>query len=56
LYADFCSDWVRSFRFGGGQAVDQRDWSAELFPGPSVSSFGEDALGELYIMTLGGDL
>jgi glucose/arabinose dehydrogenase len=56
LYSDFCSGWVRSFRFEDGQAVEERDWSSELVPGNSISSFGEDALGELYIMTLGGNL
>jgi hypothetical protein len=56
LYADFCSGWIRSFRYVGGEAVDQRDWSSELMPGTSVSSFGEDALGELYVMTLEGDV
>lgn len=56
FYADFCATWVRSFRYDGGQAVDQRDWSNALMPGSGISSFGEDSEGELYIMTLGGNL
>lgn len=56
LYSDFCSAWVRSFRYLGGQATDLRDRSAELRPDGSVSSFGEDARGELYITTLEGNL
>ena len=56
LYADFCAGWVKSFRFEGGQAVDLRDWSGDLSPGVQVASFGQDAQGKLYIMTLGGSL
>lgn len=56
LYADYCSGWIRSFRYAGGEAVDNRDWSNVLEPGTSISSFGEDALGELYVLTLSGDV
>jgi glucose/arabinose dehydrogenase len=56
LYADFCAGFVRSFRYVGGAATDPRDWSQRLSPGGNVSSFGEDARGELYVMTLGGAL
>jgi glucose/arabinose dehydrogenase len=54
LYADYCAGWVRSLTFAGGQATDLMDWSADLAPGGSVTSFGEDAAGELYILTQGG--
>ena len=53
FYADFCAGWVRSFRLSGGEATDERDWP-ELSSFGQVSSFGEDANGELYILT-GGD-
>jgi glucose/arabinose dehydrogenase len=53
FYSDYCGGWVRSFRFSGGQATDQRDWPA-LRPGGSVTSFGQDATGELYILTAEG--
>ena len=60
LYADFCAGFVRSFRYVGSAATDARDWSQRLSPagggGGSVSSFGEDARGEVYVMTLGGAL
>lgn len=56
LYSDFCSGWVKSFRFSGGAATDQQDRSVHLSPGGQVSSFAEDGRGELYIMTLGGTL
>jgi glucose/arabinose dehydrogenase len=51
LYADYCAGFVRSFRFAGGAATDQRDWTTSLSPGTLIRSFGEDARGELYIMT-----
>jgi glucose/arabinose dehydrogenase len=53
FYADYCNGWVRSFRYQGGQATAQLD-RTELRPGGSITSFGEDARGELYILTQGG--
>ena len=53
FYSDFCSGFVRSFRRAGGAAVEEMSWP-ELEPGGSVTSFGEDADGELYILTRGG--
>ena len=53
FYSDYCSGWVRSFRLQGTAAADQRDWPA-LRPGGQVTSFGEDAQGELYIMIQSG--
>ena len=55
LYADYCSGWVRSFRYAGGQAVDQQD-QPTLSPGQLITSFGEDATGELYVLTHGGTI
>ncbi len=54
FYSDFCSGFVRSFRFAGGAATDPREWPELAPPGGSVSSFGEDAAGELYLMTSEG--
>ena len=53
FYADYCQGWVRSFRFVDGRATDQRDWRA-LRPGGNITSFGEDAAGELYVLTSQG--
>ena len=50
FYADYCQGWVRSFRLQSGVASEQTDWE-ELRPGGSITSFGEDARGELYILT-----
>jgi glucose/arabinose dehydrogenase len=53
FYADFCSGWVRSFRYENGSAAEARSWPS-LAPGGSVPSFGEDASGELYVMSADG--
>jgi glucose/arabinose dehydrogenase len=53
FYSDFCGGWIRSFRYQNGMATDQREWP-ELDLGESVTSFGEDALGELYVTTSAG--
>jgi hypothetical protein len=52
VYSDYCSGWIRSFRYSHGVAVDQKTWKVpELGP---VLSFGEDGAGELYVLTAGG--
>lgn len=50
FYADYCVGWVRSFRVDGGVAVDRAAWPT-LEPGGPITSFGEDAAGELYVLT-----
>jgi glucose/arabinose dehydrogenase len=50
FYADFCQGWVRSFRYDNGAAIEGTDWPT-LRPGGSVLSFGEDAAGELYVLS-----
>jgi glucose/arabinose dehydrogenase len=52
FYGDFCSGIVWSLRIDGGRAVDNR---RETRIG-SLSSFGEAANGELYAVSLDGDL
>ncbi len=56
FYADFCAGFVRSFRYQNGQPVEQTEWPLLSPPGGSVTSFGEDTEGELYVMTQGGGL
>lgn len=55
FYGDFCTGFVRSFRLAGASAIELTDWP-ELRPGANISSFGEDAAGELYLMTSSGQL
>ena len=51
LYADYCAGWVRSFVYTG-TATDKREW--DLGSVGSVTSFGEDAAGELYLTSGNG--
>lgn len=53
LFADYCAGWVHSFRANGSGVTELIDWTT-LAPGGNISSFGEDAKGELYILTAGG--
>jgi len=53
FYADLCAGWVRSFSYAGGAVTGQTSWNLDLSPG-SPLSFGEDARGELYLLTGGG--
>ncbi len=52
FYSDFCRGWIRSFRHQGGQALDPREW--EVGDVDNVLSFGEDAAGELYVLSTNG--
>jgi glucose/arabinose dehydrogenase len=54
FYADFCNGFVRSFQYQNGQATNQLEWP--LLSRSGITSFGEDAQGELYFMTQGGSL
>ena len=54
FFADYCSSQIWSFRYNAGDTSEFRDRTAELDPGGglsigSISSFGEDAPGEIYI-------
>jgi glucose/arabinose dehydrogenase len=53
FYADFCGGWVKSFRISAGLPTEEID-RPELRPGGFVTSFGEDAAGELYLLTTQG--
>jgi glucose/arabinose dehydrogenase len=52
FYGDFCGQWVHSFRFNG-TASEETDWPALRTASP-LTSFGEDAAGELYVIESGG--
>jgi glucose/arabinose dehydrogenase len=55
FYSDFCTSFIRSFRYVNGQVTQHFDW-ASLNPGENITSFGEDNQGELYVMTSQGGL
>lgn len=54
FYADFCRGWVRSFRLSNGEAVETREWPFGDIG--NVLSFGEDAVGELYVLSGNGNV
>jgi glucose/arabinose dehydrogenase len=49
FYSDYCSKFLRSFRYSNGVAVDRIDWGVTA-PG-NVASFGVDFAGELYLLS-----
>jgi glucose/arabinose dehydrogenase len=53
FYGDYCSGFVWSFRIRGGTARAHR---REPFTVESLSSFGEDAAGEVYLASLEGTI
>ncbi len=53
FYGDFCSGTIWSLRAAGGAATDVR---REAFTVPALSSFGQDAQGELYLVSLNGQV
>lgn len=52
FFADLCSGFVRSFRLEGGEAVDVVEH--DLGGLGSITSFGTDGRGELYVLEGGG--
>ena len=53
IYGDYCSGTIWSFKIVGGKATDQQ---REPFEISSVSSFGQDNVGELYGVSHGGTI
>ena len=49
FYGDYCTGFVRSFRYADGIVVDHIDWSRQLGDVGNITSFGMDGAGELYI-------
>jgi hypothetical protein len=56
LYADYCTGFVRSFRYAGGAVTATGNWTSQLSPGGAIVSFGEDARGDVYIVQITGGL
>lgn len=61
FYADYCSAQIRSLRVVGGLPADLRNRTSELAPGGgltinSITSFGEDNRGEIFILDQGGEV
>jgi hypothetical protein len=57
FYGDFCSAFIRSFRWQAGAIADHRDLTGSLGRGiDAISSFGIDADGEVYIVDYQGEV
>jgi glucose/arabinose dehydrogenase len=50
FYADYCSGWIRSFRYDAGRARHPRQWD-KLGLVARPASFGVDGFGELYVLS-----
>lgn len=53
LFADTYAGELRALRVGEGERVEERALGIEV-PGKNVAGFGEDAEGELYVLSLAG--
>jgi glucose/arabinose dehydrogenase len=53
FFGDFCHGWVHSFRFSNGTATELTNWPT-LRTASTLTSFGEDAAGELYVLESSG--
>ena len=49
FFGDLCAGWIRSFRVQGGTVTDLRDHTPQFGTVGSLTSFGEDGRGELYV-------
>jgi glucose/arabinose dehydrogenase len=52
FYSDYCRGFLRSFRYVNGVATEQRSWNVGDLG--NVLSFGQDAAGELYVLSTDG--
>ncbi|MDP8930048.1 MAG: PQQ-dependent sugar dehydrogenase [Actinomycetota bacterium] len=57
FYGELCGGWVRSFRYQHGSGPrEARDYSARFGDLGQIVSFGQDAAGELYILSADGSI
>lgn len=52
FYADYCSSWLRSFKYVNGRVTEQTEWPVGKLS--SISSFGLDGAGEMYAVSHAG--
>jgi glucose/arabinose dehydrogenase len=53
VYSDYCSGWIRSFTYAAGAMTGQTSWTLKVGLG-NVLSFGQDAAGEVYVLSGSG--
>jgi hypothetical protein len=55
FYSDWVNKWIRGFKFVNGQVTEEKDWTEDLGGEVgSITSFGLDGHGELYLTTYEG--
>lgn len=54
FFADFCDGWIRSFHVSDMDDPTAFDHTVDFGTVPSIASFGEDAAGELYVVSTSG--
>jgi glucose/arabinose dehydrogenase len=54
FYSDYCQGWLKSFRIADGRATGHQTWDVAKIG--SVSSFGLDSAGELYMLSANGGI
>lgn len=54
FYSDWCSQWIRSFKFVDGVVTEEKDWTEELGTIGQINSFGIGGDGEMYAVTHDG--
>lgn len=52
LYSDYCKGFLKSFLYTNGAVSESKDWAVGDIG--QVPGFGQDAAGELYMMSAGG--
>jgi hypothetical protein len=53
LFGDYCAGQLRALRVEGGEVADEHVYDATVH---DLVSFAEDADGEVYVLSLGGDI
>jgi glucose/arabinose dehydrogenase len=54
FYSDYCRGFLRSFRYLNGSVTDEKQWDVGNLG--NVLSFGEDGVGELYVLSGNGSV
>jgi glucose/arabinose dehydrogenase len=54
FFGDYCQGWVHSLRMANDAITDRRDWKLGFIG--HILGFGEDAVGELYVLTTTGSV
>ena len=54
FYSDWCGGWLRSFRIESGVATESQTWNVPIVE--QATSFGQDGVGELYMLSGLGDV